>query len=143
MSSNFNFSQISKFKKGHYSQNKKWMRISCGYAHLHVMSFITTKFQEILLSGFRGVAWRTVSAVFFILAKFQRVIFIFIKCPSANQNQLFYMKYNIYKCKMFQSFQMHNLQIQVLNNTGLIKMFFNPIFHIDLVSQQTPMPKNK
>ena len=30
--------------------------MSCGYAHLCIMSFITTKFQEILLSGFRGVA---------------------------------------------------------------------------------------
>ena len=30
--------------------------MSCGYVHLHIMSFTTTKFQEILLSGFRGVA---------------------------------------------------------------------------------------
>ena len=52
----FHFGQISKFKKGHYSQEKKLIRIFCGYAHLHIMSFITTKFQEILLSGFRGVA---------------------------------------------------------------------------------------
>ena len=29
--------------------------MSCGYAHLHIMSFNTIKFQEILLSGFRGV----------------------------------------------------------------------------------------
>ena len=29
---------------------------SCGYAHLHIMFFITTKFHEILLSGFGGVA---------------------------------------------------------------------------------------
>ena len=41
---------------GHYSQKKKlnqnflWI-----YAHLHIMSFITTKFQEILLSGFKWV----------------------------------------------------------------------------------------
>ena len=30
--------------------------MSGGYAYLHFMTFITTKFQEILLSGFRGVA---------------------------------------------------------------------------------------
>ena len=30
--------------------------MSYGYAHLHIMSFITTKFLEILLSGFREVA---------------------------------------------------------------------------------------
>ena len=47
---------IFKFKKGLYSQKKRWIKISCGYAHLHIMSFITTKFYEILLSGFRGVA---------------------------------------------------------------------------------------
>ena len=35
---------------------KKWIKISCGYAHLHDMFFITTKFQEILLNGFREVA---------------------------------------------------------------------------------------
>ena len=35
---------------------KNGNKISCGYAHLHIMSFITTKFHEILLSGFRGVA---------------------------------------------------------------------------------------
>ena len=29
---------------------------SCEYANLHIMSFITTKFHEILLSGFWGVA---------------------------------------------------------------------------------------
>ena len=55
-SSIFNFSQISKFQKGHYSQKKNWSRIFCGYAHLQIKSFITTKFHEILLSGFRGVA---------------------------------------------------------------------------------------
>ena len=55
-SSIFHFRQISKFKKGHCSQKKNWIRISYGYAHLHIMSFITTKFQEILFSGFRGVA---------------------------------------------------------------------------------------
>mgnify|MGYP003686337679 CR=1 FL=1 len=35
---------------------KKKNQNSCGYAHLHIKSFITTKFQEILLSGFREVA---------------------------------------------------------------------------------------
>ena len=32
------------------------MNISCEYANLHRMSFITTKFHKILLSGFKGVA---------------------------------------------------------------------------------------
>ena len=43
-------------QKWRNSEKKKGIKISCGYAHLHIMSFITTKFQEILLSGFRGVA---------------------------------------------------------------------------------------
>ena len=55
-SSIFHFRQISKFKKGHCSQTKNGIKISCGYAHLHIMSFITTEFQVILLSDFRGVA---------------------------------------------------------------------------------------
>ena len=38
------------------SIKKNWIKISCGYANLHIMSFITTKFHEILLSCFRGVA---------------------------------------------------------------------------------------
>ena len=33
-----------------------YLKIFCGHADLHIMSFINTKFQEILLSGFRGVA---------------------------------------------------------------------------------------
>ena len=47
---------ISKVQKGCNTEKKKWIKISCVYAHLHIMSFITTKFHEILLSGFRGVA---------------------------------------------------------------------------------------
>ena len=47
---------LSNFKKGHCSQKKNGIKMSCGYAHLHIMSFINTKFQEILLSAFRGVA---------------------------------------------------------------------------------------
>ena len=54
-SSIFLFGEIFKFEKGN-SEKKNWIKISCGYAHLHIMSFITTKFHEILLSGFRGVA---------------------------------------------------------------------------------------
>ena len=38
------------------SEKNYWIKISCGYAHLHIMSFITKKLHEILLSGFRGVA---------------------------------------------------------------------------------------
>ena len=52
----FHFGQISKLKKGIVLRNTNWIKIFCGYAHLHIMSFITAKFQEILLSGFRGVA---------------------------------------------------------------------------------------
>ena len=54
-SSIFHFGQISKFKKG-VNPRKHGIKISYGYAHLHIMSFITTKFQKILLSRFRGVA---------------------------------------------------------------------------------------
>ena len=38
------------------SQEKNWIRILCIYAHLHIMYFITTKFHQILLSGFKGVS---------------------------------------------------------------------------------------
>ena len=54
-SSIIHFGQILKFKKGCNSEKKSGIKIPCGYAHLHIMSFITTKFQEILLRGFRGV----------------------------------------------------------------------------------------
>ena len=35
-SSIFHFRQISKFKKRHCSQKKNWIKMSCGYAHLHI-----------------------------------------------------------------------------------------------------------
>ena len=54
-SSIFHFGQISKLKKGVTSREKNGIKICCRYAHLHIMSFITTKFHGILLSGFRGV----------------------------------------------------------------------------------------
>ena len=54
-SSIFHFGQISKFRKGVTQRKKNWIKIFCGYAHLHIMTFLTTKFHEILLSGFRGV----------------------------------------------------------------------------------------
>ena len=50
----FYFGQISNFKKG-VIPIRKLNQNSCGYAYQHIMSFITTKFLEILLSGFRGV----------------------------------------------------------------------------------------
>ena len=56
LSNIFHFGQIFKFKYGRNSEKKNGIKISCGYAHLHIMSFIFTKFHEILLSGFRGVA---------------------------------------------------------------------------------------
>ena len=44
-------------KKGiKIAPKKDQISISCKNAYLHIMSFITTKFHEILLSGFRGVA---------------------------------------------------------------------------------------
>ena len=51
-----NFDSIFLGHLSHSGDLKNGIKISCGYAHLHIMSFITTKFQEILLSGFRGVA---------------------------------------------------------------------------------------
>ena len=44
-----------KVQKGGNSKKKNGIKISCGYAHLHGMSFITAKFHETLLSSFRGV----------------------------------------------------------------------------------------
>ena len=52
----FIFVKFSKFINGVILRKKKRIRISCRYAHLHGMSFTTTKFQDILFSGFRGVA---------------------------------------------------------------------------------------
>ena len=55
-SSIFHFGQILS-PKGRKSEKKNWIKISCGYAHLHFMSFVRTiKFHKILLGGFRGVA---------------------------------------------------------------------------------------
>ena len=51
----FSFWSNFQVKKGRYSE-KKMNQISCEYAHLHIMSFITTKFYDIMLSGFRGGA---------------------------------------------------------------------------------------
>ena len=51
----FSFWTNFQVKKGRYSE-KKMNQISCEYAHLHIMSFITTKFYDIMLSGFRGGA---------------------------------------------------------------------------------------
>ena len=45
-SSIFHFCQISKFKKSVIQRKKNGIKISCGYAHIHIMSFITTKFQR-------------------------------------------------------------------------------------------------
>ena len=45
---------IPKIKKGVTPRKKIESKFFCGYAHLQIMSFITTKFHEILSSGFRG-----------------------------------------------------------------------------------------
>ena len=39
---------------------KKWIKISCGYAHLHIMSFLTTttKFHEILWAVLEELRWQ-------------------------------------------------------------------------------------
>ena len=54
--SSLSFLSNFEVQKGALLPEKNWNKMSCGYAHLHIMSVITTKFQEILLSGFRGVA---------------------------------------------------------------------------------------
>ena len=59
-------------QKERNSERKNWIKISCGYAHLQIMSFITTKFHVILLSDFRGVALTRKTVVSFILVKFLR-----------------------------------------------------------------------
>ena len=67
---------LAKFKLKNVSSKRelfreqKGIKISCGYAYLNIMSFITTMFLEILLSGFRGVALTRKTVVSFILAKF-------------------------------------------------------------------------
>ena len=50
-SSIFHFRQISKLKKGVTPRKKNGIKISSRYAHVHNMSFITTKFNEILSSN--------------------------------------------------------------------------------------------
>ena len=55
-------------------KKKRWIKMSCKYAHLHGMTFwlITTRFHHILLSGFRRVALTNTfsAAVYFFGAKF-------------------------------------------------------------------------
>ena len=64
------FSSNFEVQKESNSEKKNGIKISCGYAYLHIMSFITTKFQVILLSDFRGVELTRKTVVAFILAKF-------------------------------------------------------------------------
>ena len=56
LSSIFHFGLILSSKSAYFRERKNWIKISCGCAHLHIKSFITTKFQEFLLSSFRGVS---------------------------------------------------------------------------------------
>ena len=54
----FNFGQISIFERGIIPWEKNMIKMSCNYAPnalLHIMSLITAKFHEILLSSFSGV----------------------------------------------------------------------------------------
>ena len=50
-SSRFNFGRISKFKSGRKNIESKFP----ANIHIYSVSFITTKFHEILLSGYRRV----------------------------------------------------------------------------------------
>ena len=57
---------------------QNWIRISCGYAHLHIKSFIITKFHEILLINFRGSALtNSFSSIFHFgqISKFKKGVF--------------------------------------------------------------------
>ena len=68
----FQLGQIYKFRKSLIPRKKILIKIQSGYAHLYIMSFITTTFQEILLSGLRGVVLTRKTVVSFVLAKFQK-----------------------------------------------------------------------
>ena len=71
-----------------------------GYAHLHIMPFITKKFQEILLSGLRGVVLTNCfSSIFHFgqISKFKKGVIpeknesksplnIYMVCPSQLQS---------------------------------------------------------
>ena len=88
-SSKFNFGQISKFKRGiHVAPGKKiYIKISCKYAHLQSLSFITTKFHKILLSAFKGIALTNCFSRIFNfgqISTFKRGI-----TPSKKMNQKF------------------------------------------------------
>ena len=71
---------------------QNWIRISCGYAQLHIKSFIITKFHEILLSNFRGVALtNSFRSIFHFgqISKFKKGVFrekngIKISCESTH-----------------------------------------------------------
>ena len=84
-------------------REKNWIKMSCGYAYLHIMFFTTTKFQEILLRGFRGVALTNcVSSIFHFrqITKFNKSVIqrkkmeskfpvdmhIYTLCPSLLQS---------------------------------------------------------
>ena len=87
-------------KRALLREKKNWIKISCGYAHLHIMSFIITKFHEIQLSGFRGAALSNCfSSIFHFgqISKFKRGVtprkkkteskfpvdmYIYTLCPS-------------------------------------------------------------
>ena len=86
LSSIFIFGQISKFKKGHFSQKKNWIKIFYGYAHLRIKSFITTKFQEILLRCLRGVALTNCFSSIFHFGQISKLKKGIIPRKKLNQN---------------------------------------------------------
>ena len=82
---------------------KDQISISCGYAYLHIMSFITTKYHAILLSGFSGgVLTNCFSSIFHFcqISKFKKRVIqrknteskfpvdmhIYTLCPSLLQS---------------------------------------------------------
>ena len=74
----FHFGQMSKFKKRLIPRKRKCIKISCKYTDLHIISFISTKFHGILLSGFRGVALTNCSSSIFNfgkISKFKKGVF--------------------------------------------------------------------
>lgn len=66
-----NFVQISKFKMSLTPREENLIKSPWEDAHIHGMSFITTKLHETLWSSFRGTALTTVSVVYVKLANFK------------------------------------------------------------------------
>ena len=99
----FTLGQISKLKKSIIQEKKNWFKISCEYAHVHIMSFITTTFQKILWSGFKGVVLTNCLSSFFHfdqIFKFKKGVtprkknWIKIFCGYAHLNWTYFIDIN-------------------------------------------------